>query len=205
MSFQFRRAAGCGAALTASLIATLPAHAHHMMDGKLPATFMQGLLSGLGHPVIGLDHLAFTLAAGLAVAAAGLPLLLPVLFVAVSCLGVGLHVAGVNLPASELLVALSVLVAGSVIASGRKLPVAAWAALFAFAGLFHGYAYGESIYGAEATPIASYLLGLAVIQSVIAVGAALALRNRAWIAGLFPRLAGGLVALVGLVVLATQV
>jgi hypothetical protein len=33
----------------------------------------------------------------------------------------------------------------------------------------------------------------------------LALRNRAWIAGLFPRVAGGVVALVGLVVLATQV
>lgn len=201
MSLLFRRATACSAAL----LTTSPAFAHHMMDGELPATFTQGLLSGLGHPVIGPDHLAFILAAGLAVAVARLRLLLPVLFVALSCLGVGMHVAGVNLPAAEIVVALSVLVAGGAIASSRTLPVAAWAGLFAIAGLFHGYAYGESIFGAEATPVAAYLLGLAVIQSVIAVGTALLLRHRVWIAGTLPRLLGGVVALVGLAALAGQV
>ena len=38
--------------------------AHHVMDRNLPVTFMQGLLSGLGHPVIGLDHLAALIAVG---------------------------------------------------------------------------------------------------------------------------------------------
>lgn len=197
-----------GAALSGlSLLATSPAFAHHMMDGELPATFTRGLLSGLGHPIIGLDHLAFILAAGLAVAAAGLPLLLPVLFVALSAVGVGLHVAGVNLPGAELLVAASVLVAGAVIASGRRLPVGGWAALFALAGLFHGYAYGESIFGAEATPVVAYLIGLAAIQSALAVGVAWLLRSRtAWEWGRrLPRLAGGTVAAVGLFVLAAQV
>ena len=46
------------------------------MDGELPASLGQGLLSGLAHPVIGLDHLAFIVAAGLIAGAAGLGLLL---------------------------------------------------------------------------------------------------------------------------------
>jgi len=40
------------------------AEAHHAMGGTMPQTLAQGLLSGLAHPVIGLDHLAFTVAAG---------------------------------------------------------------------------------------------------------------------------------------------
>lgn len=38
--------------------------AHHPLGGETPVTFMHGLLSGVGHPVIGLDHLAFIVAAG---------------------------------------------------------------------------------------------------------------------------------------------
>ena len=45
------------AAFTAALAAD-PALAHHMMGGRMPATFGEGLLSGLGHPIIGLDHFA---------------------------------------------------------------------------------------------------------------------------------------------------
>src|SRR5262249_57584778 len=52
-------------------LATVPAFAHHMMGGRTPSTFMEGLLSGLGHPVIGLDHLAFLLAVGVAVGVFG--------------------------------------------------------------------------------------------------------------------------------------
>jgi urease accessory protein len=36
----------------AGLVAATPALAHHAMDGQTPSTFVQGLLSGLGHPVI---------------------------------------------------------------------------------------------------------------------------------------------------------
>ena len=41
-----------------------PALAHHPFGGETPRTIAEGLLSGLGHPVIGLDHLAFTVAIG---------------------------------------------------------------------------------------------------------------------------------------------
>ncbi|TCT01577.1 HupE/UreJ family protein [Aquabacter spiritensis] len=181
-----------------------PAHAHHMMDGELPGTFSQGLLSGLGHPVIGLDHLAFIVAAGLVAGAYGLSLALPVAFVGASMVGVLAHVAGVSLPGAELLVAASVLLIGVLLARGAALGTPVWAGLFAVAGLFHGYAYGESIFGAEATPLVAYLAGLFVIQSAIAVGVALAARGLA-IAPLNARLAGAAVAGIGIAVLAGQI
>ena len=40
----------------------------------------------------------------------------------------------------------------------------------------NGYALGESIAGAEPTPLAAYLLGLVAIQAVIATGVALLAR-----------------------------
>ena len=42
-----------------------PAFAHHPLDGKIPSNLFEGFMSGLGHPVIGLDHLAFVIAVGL--------------------------------------------------------------------------------------------------------------------------------------------
>ena len=41
--------------------------------------------------------------------------------------------------------------------------------LFAVAGLVHGYALGESIVGAEASPLVAYLFGLLIIQTAIGV------------------------------------
>jgi hydrogenase/urease accessory protein HupE len=114
-----RLVAVAGAALL-GLVAT-PAFAHHVMDGRLPATFADGLLSGLGHPVIGLDHLAFVIAAGLAVGVAGASLATPTLLVGASIAGVLVHVAAVGLPGGEFLVAASVVTAGLVIASGKPL------------------------------------------------------------------------------------
>ena len=49
------------------LFASGPASAHHAMGGKTPTTFAEGMLSGLGHPVIGADHLAFLIAVGVTV------------------------------------------------------------------------------------------------------------------------------------------
>jgi urease accessory protein len=37
------------------------------------------------------------------------------------------------------------------------------------AGLAHGYAYGEAVIGAEATPLVAYLAGLALVQMALLV------------------------------------
>jgi urease accessory protein len=182
-----------------------PALAHHVMGGGTPSTFGQGLLSGLGHPLIGIDHLAFLVAVGVVVGLAGLNLVLPSIFVGLSAVGVLLHVKGVTIPAVEALVAASVILVGALLAFGTRVVPMAWAALFAFAGLFHGYAYGESIFGAETTPVAAYLLGLVIVQGAIVTGIALLVRKGASATtAIAPRLAGAAVAGIGLAVLAQQ-
>jgi urease accessory protein len=192
-------------ALSSFLLAVAPASAHHVMGGEMPSTFGQGLLSGLGHPVIGPDHLAFLIAVGIAVGAGGLSLALPIVFVAASAIGVVLHVNGLNLPGAELIVASSVVLAGFLIARGRELPLTAWAALFGLAGVAHGYAYGESIFGAEPTPLWAYLIGLIAIQSALTVGVALATRRTgATVLAVAPRLVGAAVLGVGLTALLGQ-
>jgi urease accessory protein len=187
------------------LLASAPASAHHVMGGRTPSTFIEGLISGLAHPVIGPDHLAFLLAVGVVVGVGGLNLALPVVFVAAMAIGVMVHVNGIGLPDAEIIVALSVLLAGVLIAYGRALPVAIWGTLFAVAGLFHGYAFGESIFGAEAAPLGAYLLGLVAIQSAVIVGIAMVARRMgSGISAWAPRLAGALVVAVGAIALAGQ-
>ena len=82
-----------------------PASAHHVMDGALPSTGWQGLLSGLAHPIIGIDHLAFIIGVGLMAHLAGRIALLPLLFVVGTVLGCFMHIQGYDLPWSELVIA----------------------------------------------------------------------------------------------------
>jgi urease accessory protein len=195
------------AALVLVLTLTPTAFAHHVMGGTVPNTAWQGLLSGLGHPIIGIDHLAFVLGVGLLAHLMGRVVLLPLLFVAGTLSGCVLHLWSYDLPAPELVIALTVAMAAGLVAIRAKLPVGALAALLMVAGVFHGYAYGESIVGAETGPLSAYMAGFGVIQSCIAVGSALALRavvGRQYLGeAMAMRLAGGGLALVATVALAT--
>jgi len=47
------------------LVFANPTSAHHTMGGGMPSNFFEGFMSGLAHPVIGVDHLAFIVALGL--------------------------------------------------------------------------------------------------------------------------------------------
>jgi urease accessory protein len=163
-------------AIAVALSAAAPASAHHVMGGEVPATIWQGLLSGLGHPIIGVDHLAFIVGVGLISHLVGLPALLPLVFLAGTVLGCVLHIQGYDLAASELAVALSVAIAAAVLALRVRIPVGLLAPLLVVAGALHGYAYGESIVGAEATPLAAYVVGFSAIQYGLAVGSGVALR-----------------------------
>ncbi|HEX5599455.1 MAG TPA: HupE/UreJ family protein [Hyphomicrobiaceae bacterium] len=165
-----------GWALLALCATTMPALAHHAMGGEVPQTFMQGLLSGLGHPVIGIDHFAFIVAVGVAAALAGQLWTLTPVFAIGAFSGCLIHLGGVTLPMAELVIAASVLLLGAIIASNRDVSPFALGILFAGAGLFHGWAYGESIFGAEPTPLIAYLAGFTLIQLVIAISAGFASR-----------------------------
>lgn len=192
--------ARAGLAALALLAAAAPAAAHHPLGGGTPATFADGLLSGVGHPMLGVDHFAFILAMGLAAAAAGRLFTAPLAFLAASALGVMLTFSGVGLPLVEVMVAGSAVLIGGVVLSGRALSAPLAAGLFAAAGLFHGHAYGAAIVGGETTPLVAYLIGLSLTQYAIAAGAGL-LALRLWkaadAASVPLRIAGGVTAGVG--------
>ncbi len=146
-----------------------PAAAHHAMEGRTPASFLEGFLSGVAHPVIGLDHLAFVVAIGLLSVKQVRGALLPLVFVVTAMVGTGLHIMKVDLPVPEIMIALSVIALGLLLAIACPWNFGVVAGLAAIAGLFHGYAYGESIVGAEMTPLVAYLLGFTVIQLAISL------------------------------------
>lgn len=147
------------------------AHAHHPMGGQTPETFSQGLLSGFGHPIIGIDHFAFLIVIALlsATLVGRARFLVPIAFVAATVAGTLYHLGAADLPLTESMIALSVLLGGIAVLLKGNRSALVLAMLFAAAGVFHGYAYGESIIGAEASPMLSYLFGFSVIQYAIIV------------------------------------
>ena len=159
------------AAFIALVVLTEPAFAHHVMGGRMPATFGEGFLSGLGHPVIGIDHFAAVVAVGCLAAAHRNAPVLAIGFVLAMIAGVATHLQGATVPGAEIWVALSVIVLGTMLFRRRQMAMGAALSLFAIVGLLHGYALGESIYGAEPAPLYAYLAGLAVIQSGVALAA----------------------------------
>ncbi|ABW26229.1 HupE/UreJ family protein [Acaryochloris marina] len=153
------------------LTCSSPVFAHHPLGGRLPANAFEGFMSGMGHPVIGMDHLAFVIAAGLVAALMRKGVLVPIVFVLGSLAGTGIHLQALDLPAPELFISASVLAFGLVLARGLQTNIWLISLLGAAAGVFHGYAYGEAIVGAEMTPTLSYLLGFVSIQLVISLAA----------------------------------
>lgn len=153
-------------------MAASSSQAHHAMDGATPTTFGEGLLSGIAHPVIGLDHLAFLVVAALiSVTLQGaFRFVVPLAFVGATVAGTLYHLGSANLPMAETVIALSVLLGGLTVLLKRHLPALLIGLLFAGIGIFHGYAYGESIIGAEQTPLLSYLIGFALIQYALISG-----------------------------------
>lgn len=186
--------------IAALALSASPAAAHHPMGGATPATLMEGLLSGLGHPVIGPDHLAFLLGLALVAGLAGWGAVRATIFVMGSMAGVVSAWLGWALPGAEILVALSVIAIGLALLARLEAPAGAWALLLAVAGLAHGQAFAEAVIGAEATPVIAYLAGLAVVQAALVLGVAKLAAERPSL-GRVSRLAGMLVAVVGAVAL----
>lgn len=178
-------AAPLAAALAAALVA-LPslalAHPGHGDEAHF--------LSGLTHPLLGVDHLLAMVAVGLWAALAGgrAMLVLPLAFLAAMLAG-GLAGAGAQeLPVMEPMILASVIVLGAAVALALSLPLWVSAALVAVFGAAHGFAHGvEGPGGAEYA--AGFLIATAALH-----GLGLALGRFGPMA---LRLAGGVVALGG--------
>lgn len=161
----------------AVLIGSLPimalpgaAMAHHPMGGGMPMDAAAGLLSGLGHPVIGIDHVAFLIGLGAltALQRTGANLML-LAFVIASLVGTVAVAAGFEPHSTAVGIGLSLIGLGAALWLGY-LGNMRWAVGgVALAGALHGLAYGNAVIGAESTVLWSYLLGLSVVQLTLMV------------------------------------
>jgi urease accessory protein len=190
----------CQAALL--LLAGLaPAYAHHVMDNALPMTVIQGFLSGLGHPVIGIDHFIFIAGAGVFAAQFERGWYLPLIFVVASVFAAGVRYLGTDLGMGELPVAASLVLLGTMMLAAQMPRDGVVGLMFLVAGTLHGHALAEAVVGAERAPLVAYLVGLTLIQCAIALGA---WRAAIWIAARYPRmplrqLAGAVTSIAGLI------
>ncbi|MBD2082162.1 HupE/UreJ family protein [Leptolyngbya sp. FACHB-17] len=148
------------------LLMTSPAMAHHPMDGKTPSNFWEGFLSGLAHPLIGVDHFAFIVTIGLLAAVKRQGAAILIAFMGSAMGGTGIHLLGFNFPGIELLISGTILLFGFLLT--QKNDLKAITVLSTIAGVCHGYAYGEAIVGAQMTAVFAYLLGFTGIQLGIA-------------------------------------
>jgi urease accessory protein len=106
-----------------------------------------GLMSGLMHPISGLDHVLAMVAVGIWGAQLGRPAIwvLPVAFPLVMSIGGVLGVRGVPLPGVEIGVAASALALGIMIALAARPPLWVAAALVGAFAIFHGHAHGAEL------------------------------------------------------------
>ena len=184
-------------ALPLAVAIAAPAAFAHILPGTA-----NGLVSGLEHPISGIDHVLAMVAVGIWGAQLGKPAIwmLPVAFPLVMSIGGVLGVRGVPLPGVEIGIAASALALGSVIALAARPPLLAAAALVGVFAIFHGYAHGAELPHA-AQPLA-YGVGFVVATGLLHVtGIAVGVIER-WRQGrLALRLAGGAIALAGGVLL----
>ena len=102
----------------------------------------------------------------LAVLQKKLAILIPIVFTLATAVGTIIHLQSIDLPFVEVTIALSVILAGIALAV-EKFNLSSLIIVSSIAGIFHGFAYGEAIFGAEMTPLSGYLLGFISIQLVI--------------------------------------
>lgn len=128
-----------------------------------------GFVSGLRHPISGLDHVLAMVAVGIWGAQLGRPAIwtLPVAFPLVMSIGGVLGVRGVPLPGVEIGVAASALALGVMIALAARPPLWAAAALVGLFAIFHGHAHGAELPHA-AQPLA-YGLGFVLATGMLHV------------------------------------
>jgi urease accessory protein len=158
-------------------LAAMPVLAH-VQQGQAA-----GFVTGLSHPVSGLDHVLAMVAVGLWGAQLGAPAiwLLPVTFPLVMALGGFLGLVGIPLPGVEIGVAVSALALGLAVAASWRPPIALAAMLVAVFAVFHGHAHGTELPAGQSG--LTYSLGFVVATGLLHLaGIAIGLIHR-WPSG----------------------
>ncbi|GAB3359966.1 MULTISPECIES: HupE/UreJ family protein [Giesbergeria] len=153
-----------------------------------------GFLSGLLHPMSGLDHLGAMLAVGLwSATTTARPGVAPLSFALTLLAGALLAQSGLSWAGVEPMIVASLLVVGLLLAAQTRLPLAVGGALVGAFALFHGMAHGQELNGGPA--LLGMVVGTALLHGVgLAAGLVLRQRHR-WVS----RAAGVAVAASGVV------
>ena len=183
---------------------SFPAFAHHPMGGALPQNFLNGILSGIAHPIIGFDHLAFILTFGIIASYFKNKVILPLYFITFSLIGTILSVNFLVVPFSELIISLSIIIAGLTSLYDKKINIYFPIILASGGGFFHGYAFGQSVVGIEASPLIAYLIGIALIGFVLIFGSSFLITKYYYLT-LKPRFVGAIFTGVGVTYLIENV
>ncbi|MBK1618896.1 Ni/Fe hydrogenase [Lamprobacter modestohalophilus] len=126
-----------------------------------------GFLSGLSHPVSGLDHVVAMIAVGLWGAQLGMPALwvLPVAFPMLMAFGGMLGLIGIPLPGVEIGIALSAVVLGALVLGRVRLPLAVAVIVVACFAVFHGHAHGTELQAGQNAML--YSLGFVIATGLL--------------------------------------
>ena len=116
-------------------------------------------LSGLTHPVLGMDHFLAMVSVGILSAQIGGRAIwtVPATFVAVMAIGGLLGYVDIGLSAIEVGIAFSVLVLGAAIAADKTVPMLVAMSAVGIFAIFHGYAHGAEM--PEVAQPVTYALG----------------------------------------------
>ena len=158
-----------------------------------------GFLSGLSHPVSGLDHIIAMVAVGLWGAQLGKPAIwvLPVTFPMMMAFGGMLGLIGMPLPGVEVGIATSAVVLGALILGEVRVALMFSVPIVAFFAIFHGHAHGTELQEGQNAML--YSLGFVTSTGLLhASGIVIGLLHR-WQSGrIVLRGAGALVMVGGL-------
>ena len=131
-----------GLAVALIVLASASPALAHVEEGQAA-----GFLTGLLHPISGVDHVLAMISVGLWGAQLGPPALwmLPVTFPMLMAIGAFLGLIGIPVPGVEIGVAFSVCVLGLAVALEAKPKLAIAALIVAAFAVFHGHAHGTEL------------------------------------------------------------
>ena len=175
------------------LLAATPAWAH-VQQGQAA-----GFLTGVKHPISGLDHVLAMISVGLWGAQLGPPAiwLLPVTFPMVMAFGGFLGLVGIPLPGVEIGIALSAVLLGLMVAREARPPLWLAATLVGCFAVFHGHAHGTELPAGQSGLL--YSIGFVLATGCLhGVGIAISLVHRWGWGRVALRVAGAAVAGAGL-------
>jgi len=130
---------------------------------------VEGLLSGLVHPFMGLDHVLAMVGVGLWAACIARDVrqsvYLPLAFTAFMVAGGVLGASGFSLPVAESAIALSVLLLGAFVCTMTRVSLTLALGLVAMFAVFHGFAHGAEL--RNGADFIGYAAGFAVATAVL--------------------------------------